>query len=175
MTEKEKCYKGLLYNSSEKGLVEDRLKAFNLCNKFNNSSIEDGKKLIKELLNIGSNFYITPPFHFDYGYNTTIGNNFYSNYNLIILDCNKVRIGNNVFIGPNCVISTANHPIDYKTRNEGLEIALPIEIGNNVWIGANVTILSNVKIGDGTVIGAGSVVTKDIPSNVVACGNPCKI
>ena len=176
MTEKEKCQNGYLYNANfDNELFLDRKKAFNLCQKFNNSSIENlDNNSIKKLLNIGNNFFITPPFHCDYGYNTKIGDNFYSNYNLIILDGAKVTIGNNVFIAPNCVISTALHPLDYIDRNEGLELALPITIGNNVWIGLNVSILPGVKIGDGAVIGAGSVVTKDIPENFIAYGNPAR-
>ena len=114
MTEKEKCQNGYLYNANyDKELLKDRNRAYSLCQKYNDSSIEDlNIKAIKELLNTNNNFYITPPFHCDYGYNTTIGNNFYSNYNLTILDGAKVTIGNNVFIAPNCVISTALHPLD---------------------------------------------------------------
>lgn len=111
----------------------------------------------------------------DYGYNIEIGENFYSNHNLIILDGNKVTFGDNVFIAPNCCFYTAGHPIDYNTRNQGLEYAKPIEVGNNVWIGGNVVVLPGVKIGDNVVIGAGSIVTRDIPSNSVAVGNPCRV
>ena len=94
---------------------------------------------------------------------------------MIILDCNKVKFGNNVFIAPNCSFYTAGHPLDAERRNKGLEYAKPIKVGNNVWIGGNVCVLPGVTIGDNVVIGAGSIVTKDIPSNVVAVGNPCKI
>ena len=111
----------------------------------------------------------------DYGYNIEIGDNFYSNHNLIILDAGKVKIGDNVFIAPNCGIYTAYHPIDIVQRNKGLEYASNVRIGNNVWIGGNVTILPGVTIGDNCTIGAGSVVTKDIPSNSIAYGNPCKV
>ena len=97
------------------------------------------------------------------------------NHNCIILDGAKVELGDNVFIAPNCGFYTAGHPLDYKTRNKGLEYAKPIKVGNNVWIGANVCVLPGVTIGDGTVIGAGSVVNKDIPSGVVVAGNPCKV
>ncbi len=120
-------------------------------------------------------FLIEQPFHCDYGYNIEIGENFYSNHNLIILDSNKVIFGDNIFIGPNCGFYTPNHPLDAKTRNKGIETALPIKIGNNVWLGGNVVVLQGVTVGDNSVIGAGSVVTKDIPSNVVAAGNPCKV
>lgn len=121
------------------------------------------------------NFYVEPPFRCDYGYNIEIGDNFYANYNLVILDCARVKIGDNVFIAPNVGIYTAGHPIHSDLRNEGLEFALPIEIGNSVWIGGNVVINPGIKIGDNTVIGSGSVVTKNIPPNVLAVGNPCKV
>ena len=120
-------------------------------------------------------FLIEPNFFCDYGYNISLGNNFYANHNLVILDCAPVEFGDNVFIGPNCGFYTAEHPIDAETRNKGLEFARPIKIGNNVWFGGNVTVLGGVTIGDNAVIGAGSVVTKDIPANVVAVGNPCRI
>ena len=118
---------------------------------------------------------IEPNFYCDYGFNIHLGKNFYSNHNLVILDANKVEFGNNVFIGPNCGFYTSGHPLDYKTRNKGLEYAKPIKVGNNVWFGGNVCVLPGVTIGDNVVIGAGSVVNKDIPSNVVAVGNPCKV
>ena len=124
---------------------------------------------------ISEDFYIEQPFFCDYGYNIEIGKNFYSNHNLVILDGNKVTFGDNVFIGPNCGFYTAGHPLDAETRNKGLEYAKPIKVGNNVWFGGNVVVLPGVKIGDNVVIGAGSVVTKDIQSNVVAVGNPCKV
>ena len=121
------------------------------------------------------NININAPFWCDYGKNIFIGKNFYANHNLVILDGARVEIGDNVFIAPNCCISTAGHPVDYKTRNQGLEYALPITIGDNVWIGANVSILPGVTIGSNVVIGAGSVVNKDISSNTVAVGVPCKV
>ena len=115
-----------------------------------------------------------PNFHCDYGFNISIGEMFYANHNLVILDCNKVSFGDNVFIGPNCGFYAATHPIDKDVRKE-LEYSKPIKVGNDVWIGGGVTVLPGVTIGDNVVIGAGSVVTKDIPSNVVAYGNPCKV
>lgn len=123
----------------------------------------------------GKKYWIEPPFQCDYGYNIEIGENFYSNHNLIILDPAKVTFGDNVFIGPNCGFYTPEHPIDAQTRNLGLEYARPIKVGNNVWIGGGVTVLSGVTIGDNVVIGAGSVVTKDVPPNTLAVGNPCKV
>ncbi len=118
---------------------------------------------------------IEPSFYCDYGYNIEIGENFYSNHNLVILDGGKVAFGDNVFIAPNCGFYTAGHPLDVKQRNRGLEYAYPIKVGNNVWIGGNVSVMPGVTIGDNTVIGGGSVVTKNIPSGVVAVGNPCRV
>lgn len=118
---------------------------------------------------------IEGPVHCDYGFNIEIGDNFYANVNLVILDGAKVTIGDNVFIAPNTGIYTAGHPLEKDLRNQGLEYAKPVHIGNNVWIGAGVSIMPGVTIGDDTVIGAGSVVTRSIPSGVVAVGNPCKV
>lgn len=123
----------------------------------------------------GENVVITAPFWCDYGYNIEIGEHFYVNHNCVILDCAKVKFGSYVFIGPNCCFTAAGHPLDVEQRNEGLEYVYPITIGNNVWIGAGVTVLAGVTIGDNTVIGAGSLVNKDVPANVVAVGNPCKV
>ena len=111
----------------------------------------------------------------DYGYNITFGENFFANHNLVILDCAKVTFGNNVFIGPNCGFYTAGHPIDFEQRNRGLEYAYPIKVGSNVWFGGGVQVMPGVSIGSNVVIGGGSIVTKDIPSNVIAVGNPCKV
>lgn len=124
---------------------------------------------------LGSNVIVTPPFWCDYGYNIEVGDFFYSNHNLVITDGAKVSFGNNVFIAPNCCFTTAEHAIDPQMRKDGIEIAKPITVGNNVWIGAGSTVLAGVTIGDNTVIGAGSVVTKSIPSGVVAFGVPCKV
>lgn len=149
------------------------------CFKFNNilpSDRENQKYALNELFGKEfENVVITAPFWCDYGTNISLGKNFYANHNLVILDCAKVDIGDDVFIGPNCTISTAGHPIDYKQRNKGLEYALPIKIGNNVWIGANVCILPGVCVGNNVVIGAGSVVNKDIPNDCIAVGVPCHV
>ena len=120
-------------------------------------------------------FLIEQPFYCDYGYNIHIGENFYCNVNCVILDAAPVTFGNNVFIAPNCGFYTAGHPFDVNLRNQGLEYAKPITIGNNVWIGAQVCVLPGVTIGDNCVIGAGSVVTKNIPDNSLAVGNPCRV
>ena len=180
MTEKEKCENGLLYDANyDKELFNERLKAKDICYEYNlvkPSNVEKRNELIKKLLGKTKDaFWIEPDFYCDYGYNIEIGENFYSNHNLVILDAAKVKFGNNVFIGPNCGFYTAGHPLDAETRNKGLEFAKSIDVGNNVWIGGNVVVLPGVKIGNNTVIGAGSVVTKDIPDNVVAVGNPCRI
>lgn len=138
--------------------------------------VNERQKILKEILgSTKENFLIEQPFICDYGYNIEIGKNFYANHNLLILDCAKVTFGDNVFIGPNCSFYTPVHPLDTKTRNQGIEIAKPIKVGNNVWFGGNVTVLPNVTIGDNCVIGAGSVVTKDIPANSLAVGNPAKV
>lgn len=168
------------YNlTDDKEMQQKHLYAQRLCHEHNlldPKEFEQRKELIKKLFNsIGKNFTIEQPFHCDYGYFITIGDNFYANYNLTILDTAKVSIGNNVFIGPSVNIYAATHPLDVERRNKNLEKGVPISIGNNVWIGGNTTILPGVNIGDNTVIGAGSVVTKDIPSNVLAVGNPCRI
>lgn len=178
--EKEKCQKGLLYDGNyDEALKLERIKAKKLCQKYNNLDYDDFEtrnELIKNLFKkTGKNFLIEPSFYCDYGYNIEIGENFYSNHNLVILDPAVVTFGNNVFIGPNCGFYTAGHPLDIETRNKGLEYAYPIKVGSNVWIGGNVTVLAGVTIGDNCTIGAGSVVTKDISSNSVAVGNPCKV
>ena len=180
MTEKEKAKVGLLYNNNyDEELIKERLICQKKCREYNllePDDIEARNKLIKEIIGeIGENFYIEQSFKCDYGYNIKIGAHFYSNYNLIILDEAKVTIGDYVFIAPDCGIYTAGHPINVKQRNEGLEYAKPITIGNNVWIGGGVKIMPGVTIGDNAVIGSGSIVTKDIPPGVIAAGNPCKV
>ena len=178
-SEKEKMLAGQPYLANGSELVGERLFAKELLFQFNNSrpvEVEARNAILQKLFGkTGANFYVEPPFRCDYGYNIEIGDNFYANYNLVILDCASVKIGDNVFIAPNVGIYTAGHPIHSDLRNQELEFALPIEIGNSVWIGGNVVINPGIKIGDNTVIGSGSVVTKNIPPNVVAVGNPCKV
>ena len=180
MTEKEKMLAGMLYDANnDQELMEDRIKAKDLCYQYNSlrpSKVEKREEIIKTLLGkTNGTFFIEQPFVCDYGYNIEIGQKFYSNHNLVILDANKVKFGDNVYIGPNCGIYTAEHPFEVDERNQGLEYARTIDIGNNVWIGGNVTILPGVKVGDNCIIGAGSIVTKDIPENSLAVGNPCKV
>ena len=179
MTEKDKMLSGELYNGADKILVEERNRAYNLCFEYNslNKNYSDRRnEIIKELLGkIGENFNIESDFRCDYGYNIEIGENFYSNYNLVILDVNKIKFGDNVFIGPNCSFYTAGHPIESEIRNLGLEYGKSITVGNNVWFGGNVVVLPGITIGDNVTIGAGSVVTKDVESNSVIAGNPAKV
>ena len=180
LTEKEKMLAGKLYDAFyDKELADDRVKAKTLCHRYNMLSpekIEERKQILKELLGkTKEKFTIEQNFWCDYGYNIEIGENFYTNHNVVILDCAKVTFGDNVFIAPNCGFYTAGHPLDAETRNKGLENAKPITIGNNVWLGAGCSVLPGDTIGDNAVIGAGSVVTKDIPAHVLAFGNPCKV
>lgn len=180
MIEKEKMLAGEIYDGNyNEELAKERLIAKDLCYEYNNlrpSKVDERAEIIKKLFGkVSEHFWIEQNFWCDYGYNIEIGDNFYANHNLVILDGNKVKFGDNVFIAPNCGFYTAGHPLDAETRNKGLEYAKPIEVGNNVWIGGNVIVMPGVKIGNNCVIGAGSVVTKDIPDGVLAFGNPCKV
>ena len=180
MTEKEKMLAGLLYDANnDRNLIKERL----VCKDkiFNYSRLRPSDLMLRKTLLLeipgktGENFIIEQPFYCDYGYNISVGENFYSNFNLVILDEATVTIGDNVFIAPNVGIYTSSHPLDAEQRNLGLETAYPVRIGNNVWIGAGVQILPGVSIGNNSVIGAGSVVNKSIPANVLAVGNPCRV
>ncbi len=180
MTEWEKAQAGYLYDANyDKEVVEMRERCADLCYEFNNTKPSDTKRqneILHQMLgHIEGDLVVTAPFYCDYGINISVGKNFYTNHNVTILDGAKVIFGDNVFIAPNCVFSTAGHAIDAEQRGEGLEIALPITVGDNVWIGANVTVVPGVTIGSGTIIGAGSMVNKDIPEGVVAAGVPCKV
>lgn len=179
ISEKQKMISGKPYKAFSDELLAERQNAKEqifMFNSFRPGEVEQRNKLIKRLFGKTKNtFFIEPPFRCDYGYNIEIGENFYSNYNLIIIDCAKVTIGDNVLIGPNVGIYTAGHPIHFEPRNQEFEYAIPVFIGNNVWIGGNVVINPGVTIGENSVIGSGSIVTKDIPANVIAFGNPCKV
>lgn len=180
MTEKEKMEQSILYDANyDKELIKERLEAKDICYEYNHikpSNLVKRKKLLQKLLGkIEGECWIEPDFYCDYGYHIVLGENFYSNHNLVILDAAKVKFGRNVFIGPNCGFYTSGHPLDKEKRNQGLEYAKPISIGSDVWIGGNVIVLPGVSIGDNVIIGAGSIVTKDIPSGVVAYGNPCRV
>lgn len=180
MTEKEKMLRGMIYDANyDAQLIEERLVCKELCRDYNDlrpKETEARRALLNRILGkVGGDILIEQPFYCDYGYNISVGKNFYANFNLVILDGAPVSFGDNVFIAPNCGFYTAGHPIDAEERNKGLEYAHPITVGNNVWFGAHVCVLPGVTIGDNCVIGAGSVVTKDIPSNSVAVGNPCRV
>lgn len=179
MTEKEKMLAGKPYLSSDDTLAKERAEAkLIICelNRLDPLAVKDKNYLLGLLFKkTGNTPHIELPFYCDYGYNIEIGNNFYANYNCTILDCAKVIIGNNVLLGPNVSIFTAGHPVDAEERNQGWEYAFPVTIGNNVWIGGNAVINLGITIGNNVVIGSGSVVTKDIPDNVLAAGNPCKV
>lgn len=180
MTEKEKAQAGYLYDTNyDKALASEREHCAELVHKLNSLpsyDTENRRTILKELLGkVPDSAVILSPFNCDYGYNISVGENFFSNYNCTILDGTSVTFGDNVFIAPNCCFSTAGHTIDVEQRNKGPEIAWKITVGDNVWIGANVVVLPGVTIGSNTVIGAGSVVTKDIPSGVIAVGDPCRV
>ena len=180
MTEREKMEAGLWYDANfDQDLLKEREEAEALYFQFNQTSPKDAKKkeeLLKELLpNREENVDILPPFYTDYGYNCRIGEGTFINHNAYLMDGAPVTIGKHCFIGPNCGMYTANHPLNVEERNQGLELAQPITVGDNVWIGADVTILPGVTIGEGSVIGAKSLVNKDIPANMIAVGNPCRV
>ncbi len=180
MTEKEKAAAGFLYNANyDEEILSEISRCNDLCFEFNQIKPSDRAAQTEQLKKIfgtmGENVTVNTPFWVDYGSHTTVGDNFFANHNCQILDGGKVTFGNNVFIAPNCTFTTAEHAIDAEQRNEGLEVALPITVGNSVWIGAGVVVLGGVTIGDNTIIGAGSVVTKDIPSGVIAVGVPCRV
>lgn len=180
MTEKEKMEKQILYDANYDTELElERLECKTLCQEYNHLPIKDlsgRRSLLKRILGkTGESIHIEPNFWCDYGRKIEVGENFYANHGLVILDAGKVTFGDNVFIGPNCGFHTSGHPIDFERRNKGLEYAYPITVGNNVWFGAGVQVMPGVTIGDNVVIGSGSIVVKDIPANSVAVGNPCKV
>jgi maltose O-acetyltransferase len=178
-TEKEKMLAGELYDALDPQLSDERLNARLLIKQLNDSSedqIEERTRILKELIpNAGEGLWLQPPFYCDYGTNIKIGEKVFFNFNCVVLDVMQVSIGSRTLFGPNVQVYTATHPLNYKERASGLEFAKPITIGEDVWIGGSVVICPGVTIGDRSVIGAGSVVTKDIPADVFAAGNPCKI
>jgi len=178
-TEKEKMLSGDLYNALDPQLSEERMKARLLIKKLNDSREDEEinrESIIKELIpNSGDNLWLQPPFYCDYGTNIIVGNGVFFNFNCVVLDVAHVTIGNRTKLGPNVQLYTATHPIDYQERAKGLELGKAITIGEDVWIGGSAIILPGVTVGDRTVIGSGSVITKDIPPDVIAAGNPCKV
>ncbi|MDE6484169.1 MAG: sugar O-acetyltransferase [Duncaniella sp.] len=180
MTEKEKMLAGMIYDANyDKALIAERQDCKEMCRDYNDlrpKDMQGREALLRRLLGeVKGSILIEQPFYCDYGYNIKVGENFYANFNLVILDGAPVTFGDNVFIAPDCGFYTAGHPLDATERNKGLEYARPITVGNNVWIGAKVCVLPGVTIGDNCVIGAGSVVNKDIPANSLAVGNPCRV
>nr|WP_239112576.1 sugar O-acetyltransferase [Halomicronema sp. CCY15110] len=178
-TEREKMLANQPYLANDPELVALRLAAARQLHCFNQSAPDETvtrSQIIQTLFDtVGEGCEIYPPFHCDYGQHIKAGQNLYINVNCTILDCNWVTIGDNVLIGPNVQLYTAYHPVDPQVRLTGVEMAAPIAIGNNVWLGGGVMVCPGVTIGDGSTIGAGSVVTKSIPANVVAVGNPCRV
>lgn len=179
MDHKERMLANLPYKAWLDGLSEERMENKKKIFRYNHmepGNPEEKDKLIKEILGkTGDYINIEAPFYCDYGYNIEIGENFFANYNFTVLDVGKVRIGKNVQIAPNVSIYTAGHPLHPDSRNSGYEYGIDITIGDNVWIGGNTCVMPGVTIGDNVVIGAGSVVTKDIPANMIAVGNPCRV
>jgi maltose O-acetyltransferase len=178
-TEKQKMLAGELYLANDPELAVEHLRASQLLQHYQATEASDHQtraQMLRELLGgVGQNPQVVPPFYCDYGSNIFVGDRFYMNYGGVILDCNTVHIGNDVLCAPYVQIYTATHPTDPAVRLTGKELALPIRIGNNVWIGGGAIIGPGVTIGDNTTIGAGSVVVKDIPANVIAVGNPCRV
>ena len=170
---------GELYDALDPQLTDERIKARLLLKALNESREDEPEKrvdILKALIpQAGAGLWLQPPFYCDYGYNIQLGERVFFNFNCVVLDVMPVTIGSRTLFGPNVQIYTAMHPMDHKERATGLEFAKPITIGEDVWIGGNVVICPGVTIGDRSVIGAGSVVTKDIPADVAAAGNPCKV
>lgn len=179
MNHKERMLAGLAYKPWLDGLTEDRMAARRNNYEFNNlppDEVEKKMALIAKLFGkVGKEAFIEAPFHCDYGYNIEVGDHFYANYNCVMLDIARIRIGNCVMLAPNVSIYTAGHPLHPDSRNSGYEYGRPVTIGDNVWIGGNVVINPGVTIGSNVVIGSGSVVTKDIPDWTLAAGNPCRV
>lgn len=179
MTIRERMKNGQIYFCNDEEIVKEQLQCIDILYDFNNtrpSEMEKRNEILKNLLaDVGENCYVEPPLHTSWGKNSHFGNNVYANFNLTLIDDTDIFIGNNVMFGPNVTVTTAGHPIDPELRMKVAEFNIPVHIGNNVWIGAGAIILPGVSIGENSVIGAGSIVTKDIPANVVAVGNPCRV
>lgn len=178
-TEKDKMLAEQPYIANDPQLVEERLRARELCQQLNalppRATDAERQALLAELFGAPTNVYVTPPFACDYGSNIVLGDSVYFNFNCVVLDVARVYIGNNVMFGPAVQIYTATHPMDAAQRRSGVESGKTIRIGNDVWVGGAAVICPGVTIGDGAVIGAGSVVVKDIPAGAFAAGNPCKV
>lgn len=179
MTEWEKLCGGLIYNDFDDDLFERRVAAKRLFRAYNRTDDEEAaerKRILGELLgSVGENVWIEPDFRCEFGRNIIIEDNVYINFGCVILDCAQVVIGKNTLIGPNVGIYPVNHAIDARERINGCCCGKPVRIGSNVWLGGDVKILAGVTIGDNSIIGTGSIVTKDVPENVIAVGNPCRV
>jgi maltose O-acetyltransferase len=177
-TEYQKMLAGELYDAGDHTLMILRVKARQILHAYNQTAYDkDGRlEIVTQLLGkTGTNIDIQTPFFCDYGCHIEVGDNFFANFNCVFLDCNYIKIGNTVFLGPAVQIYAAYHPVVAEERIKGPELASPVTIGDNVWIGGGSIICAGVTIGDNTTIGAGSVVVKNIPANVVAAGNPCRV
>ncbi len=175
---KERMIAGELYRSADETLSRDRLRARQLIHRYNHSLAEEHtlrQQILAELFGQVTEAYIEPTFRCDYGYNIFLGNNFFANFDCVMLDVCPIRIGDNCMLAPGVHIYTATHPIDPVARNSGAELGKPVTIGNNVWIGGRAIINPGVTIGDNVVVASGAVVTKDVPDNVVVGGNPARI
>lgn len=174
-----RMHDGRIYYCNGEKLMNEQLECIERICDYNETRPKEQEKrarLLKEIFpEIGKNCYIEPPLRANWGKNTHIGDNFYANFNLTLVDDTHIYIGDNVMIGPNAVLATANHPVRPDIRRKAAQYNLPVRIGNNVWLGAGVIVVPGVSIGDNAVIGAGSVVTKDVPANCVAFGNPCRV
>ncbi len=174
---KNKMKNGEIYCCADQSLIKEQLNYLDMVFDYNNlkpSKQKEKQAILKNLFaEIGSDCYIETPFFANWGKNTHFGNNVYANFNLHLVDDTDIYVGDNVMFAPNVIVAAATHPINPTLRKLSMEYNLPVKIGNNVWIGAGSIILPGVTIGDNSVIGAGSVVTKDVPENVVAYGNPC--
>ena len=179
MNQKERMLAGLPYKAWLDGLTEEREACARKLYEYNHLTPErwsEREVLLRDLLGkTGEHVHINPPFHCDYGTNIEVGENFFANYNFIVLDVGRVRIGKNAQIAPSVSIYTAGHPVHPDSRNSGYEYGIDVTIGDNVWLGGGAIINPGVTIGNNVVIGAGSVVTRDITDNVIAVGNPCRV
>lgn len=179
MTDWEKMLQSLVYNDFDDDLFQRRVEAkklFRAYNKTDDDQVAERKELMARLFKkVGENVWIEPDFRCEFGKNITIEDNVYINFGCVILDCAEVTIGANTLLGPNIGLYAANHSIDAEERIHGGCCGKPIHIGKNVWLGGDVKIVPGVSIGDNTIIGTGSIVTKSIPANVIAVGNPCKV
>lgn len=177
-TEKQKMLAGEMYDPLDPQLTRERLRARNLCLRLNatrEGETQQRAAILHELLGVASDVWMQPPFFCDYGTNIHLGRKVFFNFNCVVLDVMPVRIGDHTLFGPAVQIYTATHPVDAEQRRAGLEFAKPVQIGADVWVGGGAIICPGVRIGSRTVIGAGSVVTRDIPDDVIAAGNPCRV